>query len=212
LKILVPLKRVADPDNANKIKVAPSGPAPEAASGTATIVREDAPLRESAGELCLRCHEPKRAWLSAAVVHAPLQSRQSCLACHRPHTAGSASLLDRPDESLCFGCHDRKPFQRKTVHAALEQGCQTCHTPHAGEKKKLLLDDVNAVCGQCHSDMSKHFHKVQGVTDPRTNEPLTCLGCHNPHSSDLPSLLVYEPTRELCIQCHDPSMGPLRRK
>jgi carboxyl-terminal processing protease len=36
-----------------KIKVAPSGPAPEAQSGTATIVREDAPLREAASESAL---------------------------------------------------------------------------------------------------------------------------------------------------------------
>ena len=36
-----------------KIKVAQPGPAPEALSGTATIVREDAPLRETAGDAAL---------------------------------------------------------------------------------------------------------------------------------------------------------------
>jgi predicted CXXCH cytochrome family protein len=60
--------------------------------------------------------------------------------------------------------------------------------------------------------MTKHFHKVEGVKDPRTGQALTCTGRHLPHSSDQPALLTHEPTRELCIQCHDPSMGPLRRK
>jgi carboxyl-terminal processing protease len=36
-----------------KVKIAPAGPAPEALSGTATITREDAPLREAAGENAL---------------------------------------------------------------------------------------------------------------------------------------------------------------
>jgi carboxyl-terminal processing protease len=43
-----------------KIKVVPTGPAPEAASGTATIAREDAPLRETANEGALVVgHAPK---------------------------------------------------------------------------------------------------------------------------------------------------------
>lgn len=161
---------------------------------------------EAVPELCFRCHEPKRAWMSAPVVHAPLQGRESCLACHQPHTAGSASLLDRPGENLCYSCHERKGFQRKNVHAALQSGCMTCHNPHAGNQKKLLLEDVNAMCRQCHEDTSKHFHRLEGITDPRTNQPVTCVGCHLPHSSDEKALLAYEPTRELCIQCHDPSM------
>jgi len=165
----------------------------------------------AAPDLCLRCHEPKRAWLSAAVVHAPLQGKASCLACHRPHASGSASLLDRPAESLCYTCHDRKPFQRKNVHAALQQGCLTCHDPHATSQKKLLLDGVDAVCKQCHGDTSKHFHKLEGLKDPRTGEAMTCVGCHLPHSSDEKALMAYEPTRELCIQCHDPTMGKPKR-
>jgi predicted CXXCH cytochrome family protein len=173
--------------------------------------KRDGTTVQSVPELCFKCHEPARAWMSSAVVHAPLQTRKACLSCHQAHTANSDALLDRPTEELCFTCHDRKGFERKNVHAALQSGCLTCHNPHAAGKKKLLLDDVNAVCRQCHGDMSKHFHKVEGVTDPRTNEPLTCVGCHLPHSSDEVALLTHEPTRELCIQCHDPSMGGLKK-
>ncbi|HUK62682.1 MAG TPA: cytochrome c3 family protein, partial [Dongiaceae bacterium] len=138
-----------------------------------------------------------------------LQSKESCLACHGPHVGAAAAVLQRGGEKLCFGCHDPKPFRLKNVHAALEQGCGTCHDPHSSTNKKLLSSDVNTLCQQCHDDMSKHFHKFSGVKDPRTDGPLTCVGCHLPHSSDQKALLAYEPTRELCVQCHDPSMmGP----
>jgi predicted CXXCH cytochrome family protein len=139
------------------------------------------------------------------VVHAPLQSRESCLSCHGAHAGQATGVLNRPSPDLCFTCHDRRPFQRKVVHGALESGCFNCHDPHSSNNKKLLTADVNTLCRQCHDDLSKHFHKVSGVNDPRTDSPITCVSCHLPHSSDQPSLLSHEPTRELCIQCHDPS-------
>ena len=47
---------------------------------------------------------------------------------------------------------------------------------------------------------------IAGGRDPRTGRPLSCTGCHLPHTADQPSLLSHEPRRELCVQCHDPSM------
>jgi predicted CXXCH cytochrome family protein len=44
--------------------------------------------------------------------------------------------------------------------------------------------------------------------DSRTGKPLTCTGCHMPHGSEEKALLRAEPTRELCILCHDPTMPP----
>jgi predicted CXXCH cytochrome family protein len=156
-------------------------------------------------DLCLRCHEPSRSWLTQASVHAPLKSGKSCLSCHGPHTANSAALLDHSDQELCYTCHNRQ--------AALQQGCLTCHNPHASNQKRLLNEDVNTLCRNCHGDMRKHFHKVEGIIDPRTNQPITCISCHLPHSSDEDHLLAYEPSRELCVQCHDPSMiGPAPKK
>ncbi len=108
---------------------------------------------------------------------------------------------------MCFTCHDPKPFRLKNVHAAVKQGCTTCHDPHASDKKRLLHKDVNALCQGCHTDMSKHFHKVSGVNDPRTGTPITCVSCHLPHSSDQDALLAFDPNRELCVQCHDQAMS-----
>jgi predicted CXXCH cytochrome family protein len=159
-------------------------------------------------ELCFKCHEPKREWLSAPVVHAPLKTKEACLACHGPHSGEPTAILVKAGEALCFTCHDPKPFRRKNVHAALADGCETCHDPHGSKNQKLLLHDVDTLCRGCHEDMTKHYHPVTGKTDPRTGGPLACTGCHLPHSSDQEALLTYEPRRELCIQCHDPSMIP----
>jgi predicted CXXCH cytochrome family protein len=172
--------------------------------------RKTGATTEGVPSLCFRCHEAQRAWLAAPVVHAPLQTRESCLACHAVHAGIASSVLNQPGEKLCFGCHDPKPFRLKNVHAALQQGCPTCHDPHGSKNKKLLTSDVESLCRTCHEDTSQHFHKISGIKDPRTDEPITCVSCHLPHSSDQVGLLAYDPKRELCIQCHDPSMAPGR--
>ena len=76
------------------------------------------------------------------MVHAPLTSRQSCLACHRPHTSSSASLLDRPDDNLCFSCHDGTVTKDRSYvfdpnrpeHVRKPgvdgQDCDRCHAQH----------------------------------------------------------------------------------
>jgi predicted CXXCH cytochrome family protein len=41
---------------------------------------------------------------------------------------------------------------------------------------------------------------------------MRCTSCHSPHSSDIEGLLSHDPKRELCVQCHDPSMAPPPKK
>jgi predicted CXXCH cytochrome family protein len=145
-------------------------------------------------------------------VHPPLETQQQCLSCHEPHAAAGLHLLRRSGDDLCFSCHNRKLIAGRVVHPALEQGCTVCHSPHASDQPKLTLTPVSALCQQCHDDMSKHFHKVAGVKDPRTGEELACTGCHRPHASDNDHLLTADPKRELCIQCHDPNMEIVPKK
>ena len=75
-------------------------------------------------------------------------------------------------------------------------------------RSRPTFSDVVELCHTCHNDMSKHFHPLSGRWDPRTGEPLTCIGCRRPHASDQETLLTHEPKRELCLQCHDPNMAP----
>ncbi|MEK7331027.1 MAG: cytochrome c3 family protein, partial [Candidatus Eisenbacteria bacterium] len=163
-------------------------------------------------ELCLRCHEQGKTWLARATVHPPLKGERQCLTCHEPHAGAAQHVLKRGGDALCLTCHEAKRFQGRVVHMALSQGCTTCHDPHASDGPKLVEKDIPTLCQTCHTDMSKHFHPVAGRPDPRTGGPLVCTSCHRPHASEEDALLTHEPKRELCLQCHDPTMAPKAKK
>lgn len=159
----------------------------------------------SGQDLCFKCHAPSQAWLTKKVVHEALKTPEQCVACHSPHAGAGKPALIRKAEDACFACHDRKMVQGKNKHAALDGGCATCHDPHASDNAGLLMTAQPELCTTCHSDLSRHLHLTGGKDDPRTGQPLKCSSCHNPHSSDQASLLTHEPSRDLCIQCHDPA-------
>jgi len=88
----------------------------------------------------------------------------------------------------------------------------TCHDPHASDDPKMLVQPEVELCQTCHRDLTKHYHPSSGKTDPRTGGPMVCSSCHQPHGAEIEGLLRYEPKRELCIQCHDPSKPPPPKK
>lgn len=152
---------------------------------------------------CLTCHE---ALAKEKVVHAALQ--MGCPTCHSgidaseyPHkktntfTKGLSS--EQPD--LCYGCHDKSKFTKKTVHAAIGMGCTMCHNPHSSKNEKLLKSETPDLCYGCH-DKSMFTKK-----DVHPALSMGCISCHNPHSTDTPKLLVSEPPG-LCFNCHDKKM------
>jgi predicted CXXCH cytochrome family protein len=165
-------------------------------------------------ELCFKCHAEAKEFEKKASQHPPVTSGMQCLSCHEPHAGQAANVLKRSGDALCFTCHDRKPFELKVRHPALEQGCTVCHGPHGGDGDHLLTEkDVGDLCRTCHTDLTKHFHPTQSAKpDPRTGKPVRCTSCHKPHSSDLEGLLTHDPKRDLCIQCHDPSMASPPKK
>jgi len=159
--------------------------------------------------LCLKCHPALKADLEKTHVHTALRIGQECLSCHGAHGGPAVPNLRRTQPALCLDCHDRKQFEGTVRHKALDQGCTTCHVPHGSDAAGLLKQPPPQLCQTCHTDLSKHFHKTSSTRpDPRTGEALTCLSRHSPHSAPLEGLLQFEPKRELCIQCHDPSMAP----
>jgi predicted CXXCH cytochrome family protein len=94
-------------------------------------------------------------------------------------------------------------------HKAMEKGCMSCHDPHGSGVPQLLREpSVEDQCRKCHADLSKHFHKTTSDKLTPSGQPLSCVGCHNPHGGAFPSLLMHEAKRDLCVQCHDPSMVP----
>jgi predicted CXXCH cytochrome family protein len=95
-------------------------------------------------------------------------------------------------------------------------GCTVCHNPHAANAASLLVDPVGKLCTSCHEKQSsgKHVmagfstgddHPLRGRADPvRTSRELSCVSCHNPHSSSQQKLFVNEQagTDSVCRQCH----------
>ena len=143
--------------------------------------------------------------------HAAVQ--MGCPSCHPgidaadiPHKKTNKiakGLASEPPE-LCYGCHDKGVFGKKTVHAALQMGCLSCHNPHSSDNEKLLTAPMPDLCFTCH-DKTKFAGEA-------VHSPVSiglCVSCHDPHSSSEPKLLK-EAVPALCYTCHD--KGPFTRK
>lgn len=158
-----------------------------------------------ADQPCLDCHPSIQA---GETVHAALG--MGCESCHSavdasgiPHKKKNkiAKGLSAEQPDLCYGCHDRAPFDKKVLHAAVGMGCTGCHNPHASANSKLLVTAMPELCYTCHDKA--------GFTKKTVHPPVAageCLTCHQPHSGDNPSLLS-SPVPELCLMCHDGMTG-----
>ncbi len=75
-----------------------------------------------------------------------------------------------------------------------EKLCDNCHDP---EKGNNLVEDQPDLCYMCHEDFSSKFEYVHYPV-----EAGECTGCHSPHYSNYPKLLIAE-GKEVCLPCHD---------
>jgi predicted CXXCH cytochrome family protein len=93
----------------------------------------------------------------------------------------------------------------KSVHAAVALGCPSCHKTvegktHPGQKDSIILTQkMPELCFNCH-DQSKF--KGKSVHVPVTSG--LCTGCHDPHQSNYPKILVKD-VPGLCYNCHNES-------
>ncbi len=107
----------------------------------------------------------------------------------------------------CLKCHS-KLTKGTVVHAAVSMGCTACHTaidaktvPHkkSGAAAHGLSAEQPDLCYGCHAKEAfekKDIHPALGMG---------CTSCHNPHSSNIPKLLLSE-APELCFTCHDKAL------
>lgn len=167
-------------------------------------------LVKTAGELCGDCHgDTISAFKAKKNIHVPVQGGM-CISCHTPHATKEEKLQLGKQKEYCLKCHTeiKAAIENKDnyIHDALVKGeCTDCHDPHSSDSDKLLKSkDASKVCYKCHTQMEKHTHPVgPNYLDPRTNESLTCISCHDPHASKYEYVLHKDKNRELCVQCHD---------
>ncbi|MBI2520017.1 MAG: cytochrome c3 family protein [Bdellovibrio sp.] len=165
---------------------------------------------------CTTCHSDV---VEKAHVHRPVKL-ENCKACHVP-TATLAKGRKFPDDhplvrpnlgddpkKMCLQCHSKwgsKFSSKKNIHSAIEvEGCLGCHHPHGSDVPKLLkITTVEAkLCVSCHNDKEAWKTDLKIKEHKIIHQKKGCLNCHDPHSSNLETLLLKQ-GRKLCLSCHD---------
>ncbi|ACO04669.1 MAG TPA: hypothetical protein DEP48_01310 [Persephonella sp.] len=158
-------------------------------------------------------HAPARNWLCATTCHTGKTGRLN-----KRLEGKSKYVYPEPQGELCYTCHkkklkewDEKKFHHDPVVAGM---CDKCHNPHASPYRYFLRKPVWYLCTTCHEDkiLRGHIaftflgkpHPTKGYkdpSDPKQERELSCISCHEPHSSDNNYMLVKE-FKTLCNMCH----------
>lgn len=114
---------------------------------------------------------------------------------------------------VCLQCHDgvlapdRADFL-DSRHFAVGVDCEACHGPgfahvRAGGRNGVFIDslrnvpnaEAHLVCARCHESPTDGFIQSGHFT----RDILSCMDCHNVHSTELSMPQV---DNSLCLQCH----------
>ncbi len=149
-------------------------------------------------------------------------AKVGCEACHGPggnHMGDVTKIAVTYDAGPCLQCHDAPPHHTK--------GTQWTESKHA-EWEVGKLDANRTSCFPCHSgsafakwvDAGKPSSVSSYADNSDIAEPLTCAGCHDPHSAanphqlrtvhqdslmngyQLPSSSEVGGMGQLCMNCH----------
>ena len=155
--------------------------------------RYQAPLTENTSvkkpqpELCLQCHQMRRAQLQRSS-HMPFrEGKVTCTSCHNPHgSPNPKQLLQSTANENCLTCHTERRGPFLWEHPAVAENCLNCHEAHGSSNAQLLKVRMPRVCETCHV---ARYH-------PSTPQPLNsvrnfnrgCTNCHVAiHGSNHPS-------------------------
>jgi len=144
-------------------------------------------LQRTQPELCLSCHQMRKAQLQRSS-HMPYrEGKVTCSSCHNPHgTPNPKQLIQATTNENCLSCHTerRGPFLHE--HPPVMENCANCHEAHGTNNPQLLKVRMPRVCDSCHV-ASRH-----PVTPTLLNSVRDfnrgCTNCHSAiHGSNHPS-------------------------
>ena len=179
-------------------------------SGDPTLIRRFTAISPSdVNATCTSCHNRGGHALWDGSQHE--QRSLSCITCHSVHAAKGAPLLKAESQYvLCATCH-RSVINRtfRVNHMPLREGallCTSCHNVHGTQNVRLLRagTTIDESCTSCHTDKRGPFafeHAAMRLEG--------CLGCHEPHGSINPKMLVRNQLHLLCLECHSTASGIL---
>lgn len=159
--------------------------------------RYGAPLTEYVGtkkpqpELCLTCHQMRRAQLQRSS-HMPYrEGKVTCTSCHNPHGSPNPSqLIQASINENCYSCHAERRGPFLWEHPPVMENCANCHEPHGSSNPQLLKVRMPRVCDSCHA-ASRHPTQPQPLGSIK-NFGRACTNCHSEiHGSNHPSGNVF---------------------
>ena len=144
-------------------------------------------LKKSQPELCLGCHQMRRAQLLRSS-HMPYrEGKVTCSSCHNPHGSPYAKqLLQASVNENCLSCHSerRGPFLHE--HPPVLENCMNCHDAHGSTNPQLLKVRAPRLCNSCHV-ASRHPVTPTAMSSIRAFNR-GCTNCHSAiHGSNHPS-------------------------
>ncbi len=152
-------------------------------------------LKASATQVCGGCHE-----LPAQPVRHGPYAQGRCAECHTPHGGSNAKLLRAEGNTLCRGCHvdGEKDVTIDAAQSTVTLPWKTVLTSQEYDAAtKIGLDAGN------RTGHPLFGHPISGKS-PRLNREISCLSCHQPHSSTMAFLMPagLKNELEICDQCH----------
>ncbi len=156
-------------------------------------------LKKEQPEVCLQCHQMRRAQLQRSS-HMPFrEGKVTCTSCHNPHgTANPKQLRQATVNENCFSCHPERRGPFLYEHPPVLENCDNCHEPHGSTNPQLLKVRAPKICQQCHND-GQHRATAYANVMPATGNGSpagynnrvvnrACLNCHaRIHGSNHPS-------------------------
>jgi DmsE family decaheme c-type cytochrome len=148
---------------------------------------ENRSVKKVQPELCLQCHQMRRAQLQRSS-HMPFrEGKVTCTSCHNPHgTPNPKQLIQSTTNENCLSCHTERRGPFLFEHPPVAENCANCHEPHGTNNPQLLKMRMPRVCDSCHVT-SRH------PTSPTLLNSIRdfnrgCTNCHSQiHGSNHPS-------------------------
>jgi predicted CXXCH cytochrome family protein len=160
--------------------------------------------KPDAVNVCLNCHTDQAEQGKKHVLHQPAFGL-GCATCHEPHGGNNEHLLRAQGNALCLECHgpDSRPQKLEAENLLTIFNGQVKLPGDYYQKNQVPLLPLKY--GRGHP---VEGHPVQDVLDPaditKVKTPLSCLTCHQPHSSAAAGLLVKDQVNNMafCDTCH----------